>query len=84
MKDRTVKMSSNIINQQVKDLKLVSALSIAVDKSCGINDLVQVSVFVRFISPTGPKDELLGLLPFKSQTSGEVIANAVIECIAKY
>ncbi|CAK6438343.1 unnamed protein product [Pipistrellus nathusii] len=84
VKDRTVKMSSNITDQQVEDLKLASALSIAVDKSCHINDTAQVSLFVRFISPTGPKEELLGLLPLKGQTRGEDIANAVIECIEKH
>uniref|UniRef100_A0A8C4X7H4 HAT C-terminal dimerisation domain-containing protein n=1 Tax=Erpetoichthys calabaricus TaxID=27687 RepID=A0A8C4X7H4_ERPCA len=84
VKDRTVKMSSNITNQQIEDLKLVSALSIAVDESCDINDTAQVSLFVRFISSTGPKEELLGLLPLKGQTRGEDIANAVIECMEKH
>ena len=84
VKDRTVKMSSNITNQQIEDLKLVSALSIAVDESCDINDTAQVSLFVRFISSTGPKEELLGLLPLKGQTRGEDIANAVMECMEKH
>jgi hypothetical protein len=84
VKDRTVKMSLNITNQQVEDLKLVSALSIAVDESCDINDTAQVSLFVRFISSTGPKEELLGLLPLKGRTRGEDTANAVIECIEKH
>lgn len=84
MKDRTAKMSSNIINQQVDDLKVISALSIAVDESCDLNDTAQVSLFVRFMSATGPKEELLGLLPLKGQTRGEDIANAVIGCIEKY
>jgi hypothetical protein len=84
VKDRTGKMSLNITNQQVEDLKLVSALSIAVDESCDINDTAQVSLFVRFISSTGPKEELLGLLPLKGRTRGEDIANAVIECIEKH
>ena len=84
MKDRTVNMSSNITNQQVEDLKFVSALSIAVDESCDINDTAQVSLFVRFISSTGPKEEFLGLFPLKGQTRGEDIANAVIECMEKH
>ncbi|XP_067132473.1 protein FAM200C-like [Centruroides vittatus] len=76
-------MSSNITNQQVTNLKLVSALSRAVDESCDINDTAQVSLFVRFISSTGPKEELLGLLPLKGQAR-EDLANAVIECIEKH
>ena len=84
MKDRTIKMCSNITIQQIEDLKLVSALSIAVDESCDINDTAQVSLFVRFMSHSGPKEELLGLLPLKGQTRGEDIANAVIECMEKH
>ncbi|KAK4875290.1 hypothetical protein RN001_011712 [Aquatica leii] len=84
MKDRTIKMCSNITLQQIEDPKLVSALSIAVDESCDINDTAQVSLFVRFISHLGPKEELLGLLPLKGQTRGEDIANAVVEYMDKY
>lgn len=84
VKDRTVKMSENITNQQIEDLKLASTLSIAVDESCDINDTAQVSLFVRFISTTGPKEELLGLLPLKGQTRGVDIANVVIECFEKH
>ncbi|GFW75578.1 SCAN domain-containing protein 3 [Trichonephila clavipes] len=84
IKDRTIKMCSNITTQHIEDLKLVSALSIAVDESCDINDAAQVSLFVRFMSHSGPKEELLGLLPLKGQTRGEYIANAVIECMDKH
>ncbi|GFU90205.1 general transcription factor II-I repeat domain-containing protein 2 [Trichonephila clavipes] len=66
IKDRTIKMCSNKTTQHIKDLKLVSALSIAVDESCDINDTARVSLFVRFISHSCPKEELLGLLPLKS------------------
>ncbi|KAG8235406.1 hypothetical protein J437_LFUL018624 [Ladona fulva] len=77
-------MSSNITVQQIEDLKMVTAVSIAVDESCDINDTAQVSLFVRFISHTGPKEELLELLPLKGQTRGEDIGNAVIECMDKH
>ncbi|GFW87742.1 uncharacterized protein TNCV_4487071 [Trichonephila clavipes] len=56
----------------------------AVDKSCDINDTTQVSLFVRFMSHSGPKEELLGLLLLKGQTHGEDIAKAVIECMDKH
>lgn len=81
--DRTVRMSSNVTNQQVKDIKLASALSIAVHESCNIKDTAQVSLYVRYISSEGPREELLGLLPLKGQMCGEDIANAVLECMEK-
>ncbi|GBN57177.1 hypothetical protein AVEN_185311-1, partial [Araneus ventricosus] len=33
------------------------------------------------MSSQGPKEELLGLLPFSGQTHGEDIANAVQKCL---
>ncbi|GFW58039.1 protein smoothened [Trichonephila clavipes] len=83
IKDRTIKMCLNITTQHIKDLKLVSSLSIAVDESCDINDAAQVSLFVRFMSHSGLK-ELLGLLPFKDQMHGEDIAKVIIECMDKH
>ncbi|GFV88380.1 SCAN domain-containing protein 3 [Trichonephila clavipes] len=84
VKDRTIKMCSNITTQHIEDLKLISALSIALDESCDINDTTQISLFVRVMSHSDPKVELLGLLPLKGQTRGEDISNAVIECMDKH
>ncbi|XP_071035384.1 general transcription factor II-I repeat domain-containing protein 2-like [Parasteatoda tepidariorum] len=77
-------MCSNITTQHIEDLKFVSALSIAVDESCDINDTAQVLLFARFMSHSGASEELLGLLPLKGQTRGEDTANAVIECMDKH
>ncbi|GFX93524.1 general transcription factor II-I repeat domain-containing protein 2 [Trichonephila clavipes] len=77
-------MCSNITTQHIEDLKLVSALSIAFEESCDINETAQASLFARFMSNPSPKEEFLGLLPLKGQTRGEDIANAVIECMDKH
>ncbi|GFU19337.1 general transcription factor II-I repeat domain-containing protein 2 [Trichonephila clavipes] len=84
IKARIIKMCWNITTQHIEDLKLVSALSIAVDESCDINDTGQVSLFVRFMSHSGPKEKLLGFLPLKGQTHGEDIAITVIEHMDKH
>lgn len=48
---------------------------------------VQVSIFGRFISCVGPKEELLELLLLKGQTYGDDehdIANGIIEYVQKH
>lgn len=70
----------NITSQQIKNFKLVSALSITINDSCDINDISHFLFYLFCLQVLKGKKKLLLL---KDWTHGEDIANTVIECMEK-
>ncbi|KAG0440487.1 hypothetical protein DMUE_1711 [Dictyocoela muelleri] len=78
-------MRSNITTLHIQDLKLVSALSIAVYVLCDRSGMSQFSLSVRFISNSGPKkNNFMDLLPLKVVKGGEDITKAVFGFMLKH
>ncbi|XP_076805287.1 general transcription factor II-I repeat domain-containing protein 2B-like [Clavelina lepadiformis] len=83
VQDRTSRMAEDISKQQIKDINSAVAYSIACDESKDKSDIEQIALFCRYVSSAGPQEELIELIPLKSQTRGEDICEAVLECLRK-
>lgn len=59
------------------DLKKAEVLSLAIDSSCDITDMEQLSVFARYFDGKCFQEELLCLLPLPGHTTGEIIYNEI-------
>ncbi|KAM9717454.1 general transcription factor II-I repeat domain-containing protein 2A-like isoform 1-T1 [Menidia menidia] len=81
VQDRTVKMAENVTRQQIEDINSALAYAIACDASKDKNDIEQIALFCRYVSATGPQEEMIDLIPLKGQTRGEDICEAVLDCL---
>ena len=81
VKDRTIRMATNISSQQISDINSAPGYSIACDGSKDISDDEQISLFCRYVNSTGLKEELIEIIPLQSQTRGKDICAAVSDCL---
>ncbi|KAG6933703.1 zinc finger BED-type containing 8 [Chelydra serpentina] len=81
VKDRTIKMATDVTSQEVSDIRSALGFSIACDETCDVDDFAQVALLGRYINDQGPQEELIALLPLKGQTRRKDIASAVTECL---
>ncbi|XP_017778372.1 PREDICTED: general transcription factor II-I repeat domain-containing protein 2 isoform X1 [Nicrophorus vespilloides] len=80
VRDRTIRMAEDITIQQVIDLNSAPLFSIACDQLCDVDDNAQIVLICRYITPQGPREELLDILPLTGQICGEYIESAIITC----
>lgn len=81
VKDRTIKMATNITSKQIDDINSAQAFSIACDESSDVNDTEQTALLSRYVNSDGPQEELIELIPLKGQTPGQDICEAVVSCL---
>ncbi|XP_060774626.1 protein FAM200A-like [Neoarius graeffei] len=65
------------------DLVKADAMSLAIDSSCDLTDMEQLSVFVRFFDGNAFREELLCLLPLPGRSTGEIIFNELTRFFEK-
>ena len=53
VRDRPVKMATDITSQQIKDINSALGFSIACDESCDVDDNAQVSPLGRYVNSKG-------------------------------
>ena len=68
VKDRAIKMATNITSQQIYDIHSSPAYSIACDESSDVNDIEQTTLLCRYMNYDGPQEEIIELIPLKGQT----------------
>ncbi|OCU00129.1 hypothetical protein XELAEV_18005914mg [Xenopus laevis] len=81
VKDRAIRMATNITSKQIDDINSAQAYSIACDESSDLNDIEQTALLCRYVNSDGPQEELLELIPLKGQTRGQDICEAVLSCL---
>lgn len=81
VKDRAIKMATNITSRQIADINSAPAYSIACDESCDVDDIEQTALLCRYVNSDGPQEEIIELIPLKGQTRGEDICEAIVDCL---
>lgn len=65
IKDRTIKMATNVTSKKIDDINSAQAYSFACDESSDVNDIEQTALLCRYVNSDGPQEELIELIPLK-------------------
>lgn len=77
-------ISTAIESQLHSDLQLCEYFSVALDKSCDIQDKPQLAIFTRTVSNNCLiKEELLDTVPLKERTRGIDVKETMMACICE-
>ncbi|KAK7938604.1 hypothetical protein WMY93_001930 [Mugilogobius chulae] len=77
--DRTMMMSNQVEERQVKDLNTAPYFSLALDESTDVSHVSQFSVIARYAVGDTLREESLAVLPMKASTRGEDLFKTFME-----
>lgn len=83
VKDRILKMSVDVTNQQRTDINLCDWISICLDECTDVTLSARLAVFVRYFVGNEIVEELISLVSLPKTTKGIDICNAVVEALLK-
>lgn len=77
IKDRAIKMATNVTSKQTDDINSAQAYSIACVESSDVNDIEQTALLCRYVN----SEEMQIMWMLKGQTWGQDICKAVLSCL---
>ena len=77
--DRTIMMTNQVEETQLKDIYKAEFFSLALDESTDVSHLSQLSVIARYVVGDTPCEESLAVLSIKGTTGGEDLFRSFIE-----
>ncbi|XP_060864294.1 SCAN domain-containing protein 3-like [Metopolophium dirhodum] len=83
VKDRILKISENITNQQFADFKYCNVFLICLYESTDITGSAQLSIYFRYFVGSEIKEELVKLVSLQETTKGTDICKAVVNTLSE-
>jgi hypothetical protein len=78
IKDRILKMKTNIADQLKKDIGSGKFFSICLDKIIGVTSSTRLAIIARFCSDDEIREEFVNLVTLPENTTGAEICKAVV------
>ena len=72
-------LATNVFDTLLDQLRKADFMSLAVDESTDNSDIAQLCLYVRFFDGNVFREDLLGLIALKGQTTGEIIFQKIVD-----